>query len=72
MESFNGTYPAKYDKDLINQFLQSGSADSVDTVAGATISTNNFKTLVVAAMKNAVDGDTDVAVVGDVTADATK
>ena len=21
MESFNGTYPAKYDKDLINQFL---------------------------------------------------
>lgn len=72
MESFNGTYPAKYDKDLINQFLQSGSADSVDTVAGATISTNNFKTLVVAAMRNAVDGDTDVAVVGDVTADATK
>ena len=63
MESFNGTYPAKYDKDLINQFLQSGSADSVDTVAGATISTNNFKTLVVAAMKNAVDGNTETAVV---------
>lgn len=63
MENFNGTYPAKYSKDLINQFIESGKVSSVDIVAGATESTEHFKTLIVAAMQNAIDGDTEVTVI---------
>lgn len=63
MEQMVGTYPAKYNKDLINQFIQSGKVTSVDIVAGATESTGNFKTLVIEAMKNAATGDTEVEIV---------
>ena len=63
MESIVGTYPAKYNKDLINQFIESGKVTSVDIVAGATESTGKFKTLIVAAMKNATSGDTETEVV---------
>ena len=63
MESIVGTYPAKYNKDLINQFIESGKVTSVDIVAGATESTGKFKTLIMAAMKNANSGDTETEVV---------
>lgn len=63
MESIVGTYPAKYNKDLINQFIESGKVTSVDIVAGATESTGKFKTLIVAAMQNATSGDTETEIV---------
>ena len=63
MEAIVGTYPAKYSKDLINQFLQSGKITAVDIVAGATESTGNFKTLVIAAMQSATDGNEEVKVI---------
>lgn len=63
MEAIVGTYPAKYNKDLINQFIESGKVTAVDIVAGATESTGNFKTLVVAAMQNAAGGDTETEIV---------
>ncbi len=63
MEAIVGTYPAKYNQDLINQFITSGKVTSVDIVAGATESTGNFKTLIVRAMENAVDGNIEIALV---------
>lgn len=63
MEAIVGTYPAKYNQDLINQFIQSGKVTSVDIVAGATESTGNFKTLIIAAMENATVGDTETEIV---------
>ena len=63
MEMMVGTYPAKYNKDLINQFIQSGKVTGVDIVAGATESTGNFKTLIVEAMLNATAGNTEVEIV---------
>ncbi len=63
MEQMVGTYPAKYNKDLINQFLESGKITAVDIVAGATESTGNFKTLIVEAMKSANSGNTEVVIV---------
>ena len=63
MEAIVGTYPAKYNKDLINQFIESGKVTSVDIVAGATESTGNFKTLIIAAMENASAGQPDTEIV---------
>ena len=63
MEAIVGTYPAKYNQDLINQFIKSGKVTSVDIVAGATESTGNFKTLVIAAMENAAAGVEETNVV---------
>lgn len=66
MEQIVGTYPAKYNKDLINQFLSSGKVTSVDIVAGATESTGNFKTLIIAAMENAVNGEPGTEVIPNI------
>ena len=63
MERMVGTYPAKYNKDLINQFIESGKVTAVDIVAGATESTGNFKTLIIEAMENAATGNTEVEIV---------
>ncbi len=62
-----GTYPAKYNKDLINQFIESGKVSAVDIVAGATESTGNFKTLMLSAMENAANGETDTEIVENIT-----
>lgn len=66
MEAIVGTYPAKYNKDLINQFIESGKVTAVDIVAGATESTGNFKTLMIAAMENASSGDTETEVIKNI------
>ena len=63
MEAIVGTYPAKYNKDLINQFIESGKVTQVDIVAGATESTGNFKTLIIAAMESAAKGETETQIV---------
>ena len=66
MEQMVGTYPAKYNKDLINQFIESGKINAVDIVAGATESTGNFKTLIIEAMENAAEGNTEVEIVKNI------
>ena len=66
MEAIVGTYPAKYNKDLINQFIESGKVTAVDIVAGATESTGNFKILIIAAMESAASGNTDVVTIENV------
>ena len=65
MEPIVGTYPAKYNADLINQFLESGKISAVDIVAGATQSTGSFKTLLTNIVPNIKAGDTTVVLVDD-------
>ena len=65
MEPIVGTYPAKYNKDLINQFLESEKISAVDIVAGATISTGSFKTLLTNIAPSLKSGDTNLVLVDD-------
>ncbi len=65
MEPIVGTYPAKYSKDLINQFMQSNTVSSVDIVAGATQATGSFKTLLTNIAPNIEKGNTDTVLVDD-------
>ena len=67
MEPIVGTYPAKYNADLINQFLESGKISAIDIVAGATQSTGSFKTLLTNIVPNIKAGDTTVVLVDDFT-----
>lgn len=69
MEPIVGTYPAKYNADLINQFLESGKISAVDVVAGATQSTGSFKTLLTNIVPNIKAGDTTVVLVDDFVAE---
>ena len=63
MESVKGTYPAKFYTDIINQYLETGKLDDVATVAGATLSTNNFRTLMLALEDAMKAGDTTPVIV---------
>ena len=65
MEPIVGTYPAKYNKDLINQFMESGKISAVDVVAGATQSTGSFKTLMLALVPSLKKGETETVLVDD-------
>ena len=65
MEPIVGTYPAKYNADLINQFLESGKISAVDVVAGATQSTCSFKTLLTNIVPNIKEGNTEIVLVDD-------
>lgn len=65
MEPIVGTYPAKYNKDLINQFLESGTISAIDVVAGATQSTGSFKTLLTNIAPYIQNGDTTTVIVED-------
>ena len=69
MEPIVGTYPAKYNADLINQFLESGKISAVDVVAGATQSTGSFKTLLTNIVPNIKAGDTTVVLVDNFVAE---
>ena len=69
MEPIVGTYPAKYNADLINQFLESGKISAVDVVAGATQSKGSFKTLLTNIVANIKAGDTTVVLVDDFVAE---
>lgn len=68
MEPIVGTYPAKYNKDLINQFLESEKISSVDIVAGATQSTGSFKTLLISLAPSLKSGTTETILVDDLVA----
>ena len=69
MEPIVGTYPAKYNADLINQFLESGKISAVDVVAGATQSTGSFKTLLTNIVPSIKAGDTATVLVDDFVAE---
>lgn len=47
------TYPADYAQRLIENYEQAGSVEEMDGVAGATISSRNFKKLLGHALENA-------------------
>lgn len=63
MESATGTTPKKSYEDIINQYLQNPSADSIDIVAGATASTRSFVALVQALEKAVKAGNTETVIV---------
>ncbi len=63
MEQVMGTYPAKYYGDLVNQYLAGGSIEGVEIVAGATLSSDNFKALVMALTESMQNGDTETVVI---------
>lgn len=63
MESISGSYPEKYYRDFANQYLSTGSADEIDIVAGATITTNSLIKLVRAVEQAARKGNTDPIIV---------
>lgn len=62
MEPVSGTYPEKYIADIISEFQKKGSADKMDSITGATQSTNSFKTLLSEALIKAKKGETISAV----------
>lgn len=58
MQPIQGTKPSQYSSDLVNQYLASKDIDEVVAVAGATLSSENFKKLFVALEKPMEKGDT--------------
>lgn len=72
MQSVEGTYPAKFYADITNQYLESGKLKDVATVAGATVSTNNFKTLMQALDENMKNGNTTVVIVNETSSSKSK
>lgn len=63
MQTVVGTYPQKYYTDLINQYIQTGSSDGVEIVAGATTTSNSMLKLLRALEEVMVSGRYDGAVV---------
>lgn len=57
------TYPSEFYKKLADDLTAKGNVDEVETVAGATNSSASFKKLASAALENAKEGKTEVAVV---------
>lgn len=57
------TYPADYSKKLTEALLEKQDINKVDTVAGATTSSDDFKALVSALMNNIKKGNTKTVVV---------
>ena len=69
MEPIVGTYPAKYTKDLINQFMENNTISAVDVVAGATQATGSFKTLLTNIAPSLQSGNTEIVLVDDFVAE---
>ena len=64
MEPVSGTYPEKFFPELENQLLEKQEIKKVDTVTGATNSSDAFKILVTEIMdKGASKGNTDTIIV---------
>ena len=62
MEAISGTYPGKFYRDLINEYIGSGGAKA-DVIAGATMSSVNFFSLMEVAKNAANTGDTSIRIV---------
>lgn len=73
MESVVGNYPQKFYQDFANQFLEKGSADDIDIVAGATMSSKRLMQLASAMEAAAATGqETNIIVESAATAAANK
>ncbi len=57
MSSVINTYPEKYYRDLINQYIENPTSDGIDVVAGATETSENFIKLLKAVEKMVMDGE---------------
>jgi len=62
MEEIEGTFPEKFYRDLINEYIGSGGAKA-DVIAGATMSSENFFSLMEVAKNAAKTGDTSIRIV---------
>lgn len=60
MKGKSGTYPAKYTEELEKALVEKQDVTKVDKVTGATSSSDHFKSLAEAAIKNANEGKTEV------------
>lgn len=60
------TYPQKYTSDLINQMLEKQDIEKVDILAGATYSSQSFKTLFNALRQNMLAGNEETVVVANI------
>lgn len=63
MRSVTSTWPGKFYTDITNQYLENGKLSDVDTVAGATLSTDRFVVLMSALEENFRTGDIDPRIV---------
>lgn len=63
MKEASGTTPAEASGKLDDDLVKKQDVDKIDTVAGATHSTENFKKLAKAAIANAKKGDTSTVIV---------
>lgn len=62
METINGTYPEKFYRDLVNEYIGSGGTQT-DVIAGATLSSENFFRLMEVAKNAANTGDISIRIV---------
>lgn len=60
MEAKTKTYPEKYSQELNDKLVEVQDVSKVDTVSGATGSTEEFKALAKAALEAATKGDTNL------------
>lgn len=63
MEEKTKTNPIKYTKELEDALIEKQDANAVDTVTGATHSSDNFRKLATKAIENAEAGNTEVGTV---------
>ncbi len=57
------TYPNKYSREYVQQFIDGQADTKVDVITGATNSGKNFEKLVAAVLKQAAAGDSSTAIV---------
>lgn len=63
MNGVSGTYPNRYVRELAGQLLDDQSAQSIDSISGATHSSATFEQLATAVIKQAKKGDTSKVIV---------
>lgn len=66
MEGQKDTYPRRYSADLVNRFLESKDLKNIDTIAGATWSSECFIALITALEENLKTGNTQTLLVENV------
>ena len=68
MQSLQDTWPVKYSTDLENQYLESQGIEGVDALAGATYSSDAFRTLMTGLEEQMAAGDTATLVLENIPA----
>lgn len=66
MSAVRDTYPKKYTADLVNQYLEKQDIGEVATIAGASWSSESFKTLFLALEPQMEKGDTTLLSIDNV------